>query len=63
MMRTIKKICSKNVEITDMKKIIGLEANKKYITTDIINASLRYGKILFMTDQDLDGVHIKGLVY
>ena len=58
----IKKICS-NVEITDLKKIMGLEANKKYITTDIINASLRYGKILFMTDQDLDGVHIKGLVY
>ena len=56
----IKKICS-NVEITDLKKIMGLEANKKYITTDIINASLRYGKILFMTDQDLDGVHIKGL--
>ena len=54
----MKKI-TENKEIQEIKKIIGLEANKKY-TTENIN-SLRYGKVLFMTDQDLDGSHIKGL--
>ena len=47
-----------NVEITNLKKIIGLEANKIYKNTK----SLRYGKIMIMTDQDHDGSHIKGLV-
>ena len=48
----------KNTEITNLKKIIGLETNKKYTNTK----SLRYGKIMIMTDQDHDGSHIKGLV-
>jgi DNA topoisomerase-2 len=56
----IKKI-SDNQEITELKKILGLETNKKYKTVDDIKQSLRYGKVLFMTDQDLDGSHIKGL--
>ena len=56
----IKRITS-NAEIADIKKILGLETNKKYETRDIISKSLRYGKVLFMTDQDLDGIHIKGL--
>jgi DNA topoisomerase-2 len=54
----MKKI-TENKEIQEIKKIIGLEANKKYTTENI--SSLRYGKVLFMTDQDLDGSHIKGL--
>ena len=48
----------KNSEITNMKKIIGLETGKVYKNTK----SLRYGKIMIMTDQDHDGSHIKGLV-
>jgi DNA topoisomerase-2 len=45
-------------EIANLKKIIGLESGKKY--EDI--KSLRYGKILIMTDQDYDGSHIRGLL-
>ena len=55
---TLQKI-SDNVEITALKKILGLEQNKKY--TDI--SSLRYGSIMIMTDQDHDGSHIKGLLF
>jgi len=57
---TIKKI-SENKEITEIKKILGLETGKKYDNIEDVNKNLRYGKVLFMTDQDLDGSHIKGL--
>jgi DNA topoisomerase-2 len=52
---------SENKEIAEIKKILGLETGKKYLSIDDVNNNLRYGKILFMTDQDLDGSHIKGL--
>ena len=56
----VKKI-SENKEIADIKKILGLETGKTYKNMDDVAKNLRYGKVLFMTDQDLDGSHIKGL--
>ena len=47
-----------NTEITNLKKIIGLETGKDYKNLK----SLRYGRVMIMTDQDHDGSHIKGLV-
>jgi DNA topoisomerase-2 len=57
---TTKKITD-NKEITEIKKILGLESGKNYKDIEDVYKSLRYGKVLFMTDQDLDGSHIKGL--
>ena len=50
-----------NAEIVNLKKILGLEQGKRYTTQDDINKNLRYGKVMIMTDQDVDGSHIKGL--
>jgi DNA topoisomerase-2 len=55
-----KKRIMENKEIHEMVKIIGLEIGKKY-TLETAMKQLRYGKVIFMTDQDLDGSHIKGL--
>ena len=56
----VKKI-AENKEITDIKKILGLETGREYKTINDVFQHLRYGKIMIMTDQDLDGHHIKGL--
>jgi DNA topoisomerase-2 len=57
---SIKKI-SENEEITNIKKIVGLENGKEY-TSDNFN-DLRYGKIMILSDQDRDGSHIKGTLF
>jgi DNA topoisomerase-2 len=56
----VKKV-SENKEIAEIKKILGLESGKEYGTIEEVHKHLRYSKVVFMTDQDLDGSHIKGL--
>ncbi len=56
---TTKRI-AENREISEIKQILGLESGKTYTPADVATR-LRYGKVLFMTDQDLDGAHIQGL--
>ncbi len=48
----------KNEEIINLINIIGINKNTVYEDTK----KLRYGKITILTDQDLDGMHIKGLI-
>ena len=57
----VSKKISENKEIADIKKILGLESGKVYDSLEKVHSCLRYGKIMVMTDQDLDGSHIKGL--
>ena len=57
------KTLADNKEITEIKKILGLEAGKKYLSMEDVYRSLRYGKILLVMDQDMDGSHIKGLFF
>lgn len=47
-----------NVEFATFKQIMGLKQDTEYIDT----TKLRYGGIIILTDQDLDGSHIKGLI-
>ena len=55
---TAKRI-NENEEIANLKKILGLETNRTYSSLD----ELRYGSIMIMTDSDVDGSHIKGLLF
>lgn len=47
-----------NAEIKNILTIIGLEFGKKVESV----AELRFGKIVIMTDEDLDGMHITALL-
>lgn len=49
-----------NEEINNIKKIMGLQSGKKYTQDNL--GDLRYGRILILTDADVDGSHIKGLL-
>jgi DNA topoisomerase-2 len=54
-------VLEKNRELSDLIKVLGLEIGRDYQDLKDIHKRLRYGKIMIMTDQDLDGSHIKGL--
>lgn len=49
---------AKNKEFVNIKTILGLKQGVEYENSD----KLRYGGIIILTDQDVDGSHIKGLV-
>ena len=57
--KNLAKKIMENSEITNLKKIIGLQSDKKYQDT----SELRYGSVMLLTDQDEDGSHIKGLLF
>lgn len=54
---TVKQIV-RSEEFKNIKNIIGLKQGIKYTSVK----QLRYGSIVILTDQDVDGSHIKGLI-
>lgn len=51
-------VLAKNEEICNIVKALGLQMGKRYASTK----DLRYGRLIIMSDQDYDGLHIKGLI-
>lgn len=47
---------SENKEVININRILGLKFGEKNIK------NLRYGRVMFMCDSDVDGYHIKGLL-
>ena len=59
---TLEKI-KKNAEIMTMIEAFGLKADPKTMKLTYEEEDLRYGKIIIMSDGDVDGSHIKNLFY
>ena len=59
---TIDKI-QKNAEIMSMIQAFGLEIDLKTMKVTYKKENIRYGKIIIMSDADVDGAHIKNLFY
>ena len=59
---TLDKI-QKNVEIMTMIDAFGLKIDTKTMKVTYDKDELRYGKIIIMSDADVDGAHIKNLFY
>ena len=52
----------KNKEFIELKKILGLRQGMDYSRPENLR-TLRYGSVWILTDADLDGDHIKGLIF
>ena len=59
---TLDKI-QKNAEIMTMIEAFGLTIDKQTMKITYNKKDLRYGKIIIMSDADVDGAHIKNLFY